>query len=286
LLSSLEKDEYDRVDGLEKANEILETLRVFHKGIRSVQKAKIEMLEGHLDQFMMLDDETPQEMYKHMKLMVNKVRAYGSKMWTNRLMVQRLLRAYTIRDTTLVSIIRGDPNLRRMTPEDVLATIIKHELLLEEAKYVKNLSKGIMSTKKDNIALKASKKSKKKQILVESSSEEEQEDEDEENEYDEEEVTLFIKKFNKYMSNRRSFKRGKKERTRSKRVCYNCGKSGYFIAQYPYERREEDDDKKKKMEKSYMKNNKFLKRRLMDKLTLDKNGTQVMRVPNQKVMTW
>jgi hypothetical protein len=95
------------------------------------------------------------------------VRAYGSKRWTVKLMVPRLLRAHTIRDTTLVSIIRGDPKLKWMAPDYVLARIINHELLLEEAKYVKNLSKGIMSTKKDNIALKASKKSKKKQILVE-----------------------------------------------------------------------------------------------------------------------
>jgi hypothetical protein len=65
-----------------------------------------------------------------MKLMVNKVRAYGSKRWTNRLMVKKLLRAYTIRDTTLVSIIRGDPNHRRMTLDDVLARIVNHELLL------------------------------------------------------------------------------------------------------------------------------------------------------------
>jgi hypothetical protein len=195
----------------------------------------------------MLDDETPQEMYNRMKLMVNKVRAYGSKRWTNKLMVKRLLRVYTIRDTTLVIIIRGDPNLRRMTPEDVLARIINHDLLLEEAKYVKNLSNGIVSTKKDNIALKGSNKSKKKPILVESSSEEEQDedDEDEEKEYDEEEVTLFIKKFNKYMSKRRPFK-GDKEKTRSKRVCYNCCKNRYFITQCPYERKDEDDDKKKK----------------------------------------
>jgi hypothetical protein len=49
--------------------------------------------------------------------------------------------------------------------------------------------------------------------LVESSSEKEQE-EDEEKEYDEEEMTLFIKKFNKCISKRRSFKRDKKEKTR------------------------------------------------------------------------
>jgi hypothetical protein len=61
LLSSLEKYEYDRVDGLEKANETLETLCVFHKGTKPVRKAKIELLEGQLDWFVMLDDETPQE---------------------------------------------------------------------------------------------------------------------------------------------------------------------------------------------------------------------------------
>jgi hypothetical protein len=145
LLSFVEKDEYDRVDELVKASKIWETHRVFYEGSRLVHKVKMEMLEGQLDRFEMLDDETPQEMY-HMKLMVNKVRAYGSKKWTNKLMVQRLLRAYTIMDTTLVSVIRSDPNLKRMTPKDVLARIISHELLLEEAKYVENLSKGMMWT--------------------------------------------------------------------------------------------------------------------------------------------
>jgi hypothetical protein len=120
-----------------------------------------------------------------------------------------------------------------MTPDDVLGKIINHEMLVEEAKYMKNLSKSIVSTKKDNIALKASKKSKKKQILVESSSEEEQEDdeEDEDKEYDEEEMSLFTKKLNKYKSKRRPFKGDKKQKTRSKRVCYNYGKNEHFIAQ-------------------------------------------------------
>jgi hypothetical protein len=86
LLSSLENDEYDHVDGLKKASKIWGTLRMFHEGSRPVHKAKVEMLQGQLDRFVMLDDETPQEMYNHMKLMANKVRAYGSKKWTSKLM--------------------------------------------------------------------------------------------------------------------------------------------------------------------------------------------------------
>jgi hypothetical protein len=189
------------------------------------------MLEGQLDRFVMLDEETPQEIYNCMKLMINKVRAYGSKRWTNKLIGQRLLRAYTKRDTNLVSIIRSDPNHTKMKSDDIIARITNHELLLEEARYVKNLSKGIVSTKKDVVALKASKKSKKKQIQVKSSSGEEEQDEDEEDEekrYDKEEMTLFIKKFNKYISKKRPFKGDKKEKTRSE----------YFIVQCSYERKD------------------------------------------------
>jgi hypothetical protein len=44
-------------------------------------------------------------------------------------------------------------------------------------------------------------------------------------------------------------------------VCYNCGKNGYFIAQYPYERKEEDNNKKKKFDKGYKKDKKFIKKK-------------------------
>jgi hypothetical protein len=59
LLSTLEKDEYDRVDGLEKAKEIWDTLKVFHQGTRPMRKAKVQILKGQLDRFVMLDDESP-----------------------------------------------------------------------------------------------------------------------------------------------------------------------------------------------------------------------------------
>jgi hypothetical protein len=73
-------------------------------------------------------------------------------------------------------------------------------------------------------------------------------------------MTLFIKKFNKFISKRRSFKRDRKEKPRSKRVCYNYGKSEHFISQCPYERKEEDNDKKK-FDKSYKKDKKLKKKK-------------------------
>jgi hypothetical protein len=100
--------------------------------------------------------------------------------------------------------------------------------------------------------------------LIESLSEEEEdeeEEEDSEREYDEDEMTLFIKKFNKFIKKRRPYKGERKEKPRSKRVCYNYSKNGHFITQCPYERKEEDNDKRNKFDKGYKKDNKYTKKR-------------------------
>jgi hypothetical protein len=99
--------------------------------------------------------------------------------------------------------------------------------------------------------------------LIESPSEEEEEEEEEdrEREYDKDEMALFIKKFNKFIKKRRRYKGGRKEKPRSKRMCYNYGKNGHFIAQCPYERKKEDNDKRKKFDKCYKKDKKYTKKK-------------------------
>jgi hypothetical protein len=46
LTSSVDKEESNRVDGLDEAKEVWTTLRMAHKGSKPVRKAKIDMLEG------------------------------------------------------------------------------------------------------------------------------------------------------------------------------------------------------------------------------------------------
>jgi hypothetical protein len=148
LLYSLEKDEFDRVNGLEKAKNIWDTLQRAHEGSKPMKKAKIQLIEGQLDRFVMLDDESPQEMFNRLKRLVNEIRAYESTRWSDRRIIQRMLRAYAIKCTTVTSLIQQDPTFKRMTLDVVLGRIINHEMLIEEANRVKNFSKGITSSRK------------------------------------------------------------------------------------------------------------------------------------------
>jgi hypothetical protein len=69
---------------------------------------------------------------------------------------------------------------------------------------------------------------------------------------DNEEMALIIKSFRQILKQRR----GKDYKSRSKRVCYHCGKSGHFIAKCPiYSESDRDEDKKgkKKEKKRYYK---------------------------------
>jgi hypothetical protein len=152
LLSSLEKDEFDRVNGLEMAKDVCDTLQRAHEGTKPMKKAKRQ-----LDRFVMLDNEGPQEMYNRLKKLINKVQAYDSRRWGDQRVIDRMLRGYAVSDTTVISLIQQDPTFKKMSPDDVLGKIINHEMLVEEANHIKNLSKGITSSRKQNIALKASK---------------------------------------------------------------------------------------------------------------------------------
>jgi hypothetical protein len=171
--------------------------------------------------------------------------------------MKRLMMSYTPINYNIMSLIHQDPAYKKMTSDDVLGRIMNYEMNIQEANNIKNLYNDISTSKKQDIALKAM-KSKKKKVLIESPSEEEEEEEekeeDNEREYDKDEMTLFIKK-------RRPYKGERKEKSSSKRVCYNYGKNGHFIVQCPYGRKEEGNAKRKKFDKGYKKDKKYTKKK-------------------------
>jgi hypothetical protein len=150
-----------------------------------------------------------------------------------------------------------------MSSDDVLDRIMNHKMYIEETNHVKNLSKCITTTRKQEIAFKANKKSNNKQMVVEGSSKEGEEEDI--SDCDVEDMTLFMKKFKKYMKKKNLSKGKKKFKSATKRTCYICDKNDQFIANCPFERRDDDDDKKKnkpyKKDKGYKRSDKLYKKK-------------------------
>jgi hypothetical protein len=57
---------------------------------------KMELVEGELGRFVMKRGEEPTETYNRLRSLVNKIRSYGSTRWTNRDVVQLMLRSFTV----------------------------------------------------------------------------------------------------------------------------------------------------------------------------------------------
>jgi hypothetical protein len=133
---------------LDVAKDVWTTLQMTHEGSKPVRKAKVEMLEGQLNRFIMYDDKTPHEMFNRLKKLVNKASALGSNKWTNRMLTERLMMTYTPMNYNVVVLIRQDLDYKKMTFDDVLERIMNHEMNIQEVNNIKNLYKGVSTSKK------------------------------------------------------------------------------------------------------------------------------------------
>jgi hypothetical protein len=157
----VEKKEFNRVNGLEEAKDMWTTLRMTHEGSKPMRNAKIDILERQLNKFVMFDDETPQDMCNRLKKLVNKAKALGSKKWIDCMLTEHMMRAYTPMNYNMIVLIHQDPTYKRMSSDNVIGRIMNHEMYIEEGNHVKNVFKYITTTRKQEIAFKANKKSKR-----------------------------------------------------------------------------------------------------------------------------
>lgn len=79
LLSSLSREEYNKVNNLESMKDIWDTLKVAHEGDTITKITKVELLEGELGRFAMIKVESLQEMYNRLNDKINKIHNYKSK---------------------------------------------------------------------------------------------------------------------------------------------------------------------------------------------------------------
>jgi hypothetical protein len=238
LLTSLSREEYNKVQGLKSSKKIWDVLKTTHEGDEVTKITKRETIEGELDRFMLNQGEEPQAMYNRLKILVNQVRNLGSTKWDDHEMVKVILRSLVFLNPTQVKLIHGDPRYKLMSPEEVIGKFVSFELMIKSSKQI--IEQGTISTPEvQPVIFKAMEEKKEEstssRLPIEASK------------LDNEEMMLIIKSFRQILKQRK----GRDYKPCSKKICYKCGKPGHFIAKCPLSSDSDrgDDKKGKRKEK-------------------------------------
>jgi hypothetical protein len=230
------------VQGLKSAKEIWDVLKTAHEGDEVTKITKRETVEGELGRFILNQGEEPQAMYNRLKALVNQVRNLVSTKWDDHEMVKVILRSLVFRNSTQVQLIHGDPRYKLISPEEVIGKFVSFELMIKGSKQI--VEQGGTSTPEvQPLAFKATEEKKEEstssRLPIDASK------------LDNEEMTLIIKSFRQILKQRKE----RDYKSRSKKVCYKCGKPSHFIAKCPISIDSDrgDDKRGKKKEKKYYK---------------------------------
>jgi hypothetical protein len=159
LLTSLSREEYNKVQGLKSVKEIWDVLKTAHEGDEVTKITKTETIEGELGRFMLNQGEEPQAMYNRLKTLVNQVRNLGSTKWDDHEMVKVILRSLIFLNPIQVQLIRGDPRYKLMSLEEVIGKFVSFELMIKGSKQI--IERGASSTPEAQpVAFKATKEKK------------------------------------------------------------------------------------------------------------------------------
>jgi hypothetical protein len=196
LLSSLCREEYNKVQGLKSAKEIYDILKTAHEGDEVTKITKRDTIEGELGRFVLNQGEELQAMYNRLKILVNQVRNLGSTKWDDHEMVKVILRFLVFRNPTQVQLIHGDPRYKLTSPEEVIGKFVSFELMIKDSKHIVNLEQGGTSTLEvQPVAFKATEEKKEEstssRLPIDASK------------LDNEEIALIIKSFRQILKQRR-----------------------------------------------------------------------------------
>ncbi|MQM13139.1 hypothetical protein Taro_046061 [Colocasia esculenta] len=227
LCCAFSKKEFNRISACKSAMEMWEKLRLTYEGTDKVKETRIDILVAQYKRFQMQSEESITQMYSRFTDITNGLAGLG-KIYDIRDMVRKILRSLPTSWSPKVTAIVEANDLRRMSLEKLIGSLMAHEINMER------LGES-SSKKKHNNALKA----------IEDTSDGES-DSDKSNGSSEDEEAFLSRRLQhilakkKYQSGRRYFKKDKdfkrsegKEVKKSEPICYECKKPRHIKADCP-----------------------------------------------------
>jgi hypothetical protein len=150
-----------------------------------------------------------------------------------------MLRSFTVIDPHLVNLIHENPRYTKMTPEEILGNFVSGRMMVKEARYVDDaLNDPLPIYEPQPIVLKAT---SSKEALPSNVAQVEAAG------LNEDEMALIIKRFKTVLKGRKEYPN--KNKTRGKRSCFKCDKTGHFIEQCLDNNNDQGQEKHRKREK-------------------------------------
>ncbi|GAV84318.1 zf-CCHC domain-containing protein/UBN2 domain-containing protein [Cephalotus follicularis] len=232
ILCSINSSKFNRVSSCVSTKEMWDRLEVTYEGTNQVKEAKISMFVHDYEMFTMNENEDIKSMFTRFTNIINALQTLD-KTYSNSEMVRKILRCFPRLWMPKVTTIEEAKNLNILPLEDLLGSLMTHELSMQ---------------KKDDDEEKD--KKKKKVVALKSSTVE-----DSDNDDDDDELALFTRKFKKFLANKKKFggKPNKKIHQKGESskleetICFECNKSGHYKSDCPRLKKKEFLKKKKSM---------------------------------------
>ncbi|KAK2396415.1 gag-protease polyprotein [Trifolium repens] len=259
LISSLGIEQFYHVSHCSTAKEMWDTLVTHFEGTNEVKISKINTLTQEFELFHMQDGETIADMQQRFVKITNKLHGQGKPI-TNQDATNKILKCLNRSWQPKVTAIKEANDLTTLSLTTLFGKLTEHEqvlnLLEKHEKGEKKEKHNEKEKEKDkrSITLKASKSKSKKVEQFESSSSED--------DSDDEEIGLFVRRYNRYVrkngirhsdANLKKFRKDsgyhrKNEDARysKKGICYECGQVGHYKPDCPNLKRKEKESSSNK----------------------------------------
>jgi len=254
LVTAIPKAEYMKMSDKSTTKAMFASLCANYEGSKKVREAKALMLVHQYELFKMKEDESIEQIYSRFQTLLSGLQIL-KKSYVASDHVSKILRSLRARWRPKVTTIEEAKDLNTLSDEDLVSSLKVHEIGLNEHEPAKKVK---------SIALPSRGKSSKALKVVES------EDESPDGDSDEDptekmamlsnKLEYLARKNRKFLSKKGGYKSSKKE---DQKGCFNCKKTGHFIAECPDLQKEKSKGKSKKASFNTRKFRKQIKKSLM-----------------------
>ncbi|KAK1558137.1 hypothetical protein QYE76_017536 [Lolium multiflorum] len=233
------------IRSLKTAKEAWDKLEKLFLGNASIQSSRFDEVNNMADNFVMIEGETPEEMYRRLIALAVQMQDLGATFVDDHWIKRKFYNALLPYEEVKLTAIRQNASFRAMTSDEVLSEVIALDISKKNAE---DLVARAHNSRKPNLALK---------MKVHEASESDEDpvewgSDDLKVNYHEH-MALAAKKFwdgnmsrntrpRRSRDSPRRLSKSPREGTKG-RTCYNCGDKNHFVADCMFERREDHGGK-------------------------------------------